>query len=330
MPKVSLIIPLYNASRHLKLCLDSVVSQTFKDFEVLLINDGSTDNTSQIVEKYIQKDTRFRLINQINSGVSAARNRGIKEAKADFIAFLDQDDMFHPQALEMLYQMINHYQTDVAAFQICFVADNFSKDTKQIDYNVDQEVKKAAFYSTPTKYFFRNYRGEPVYIWNRMYRKEALKKIEFPLTVQPAEDTVFTIKVMLTVKNIVITDIPLLYYRQNDDSVSKQGITEKYIRSHALAAEEMAHFLSSLSDLDETLQKQLASYLSRFIFKSLVSQPLRRIKGKNRINQLEKARALAVDFYKRGIFDAKLQGVRKFWACRLFFAHYDRLAKLFV
>ena len=106
MPAISLIIPLYNAVRHLRGCLNSVKAQTFTDFEVLLINDGSTDGTVDMAEACCRGDNRFRLITQANGGVSAARNRGMAEARAPFVAFLDQDDMLHPQALEILYRMI--------------------------------------------------------------------------------------------------------------------------------------------------------------------------------------------------------------------------------
>lgn len=153
MPAISLIIPLYNAVRHLRGCLNSVKAQTFTDFEVLLINDGSTDGTVDMAEACCRGDNRFRLITQANGGVSAARNRGMAEARAPFVAFLDQDDMLHPQALEILYRMICRDGADVSAFKIRFVPDNFAGDPAPERFDAEEVVRDAVFSRAPTADF---------------------------------------------------------------------------------------------------------------------------------------------------------------------------------
>lgn len=330
MPAISLIIPLYNAVRHLRGCLNSVKAQTFTDFEVLLINDGSTDGTVDMAEACCRGDNRFRLITQANGGVSAARNRGMAEARAPFVAFLDQDDMLHPQALEILYRMICRDGADVSAFKIRFVPDNFAGDPAPERFDAEEVVRDAVFSRAPMADFFRDRKGGPIYIWNKLYRREAIAGVTFPPGVQPAEDTVFTMKMLLTVKNMVSTDARLLYYRENDASVSKQGITEKYVRSHALAAEEMERFFAGLTNADESLRRHLAFYLTRFIFKSLVSQPLRKIFGPDRRQRVDAARDYAAAFYRSGALKPELLGRKKALACRLYFGRHDRLAKFLV
>lgn len=101
-PKISIIVPVYNTSDYLADCLDSIAAQTFKDFEVLMVNDGSTDNSATICDKYQIIDNRFRLIQQSNSGISAARNKGIDEAKGEYIAFIDSDDIVRNNYLSEL------------------------------------------------------------------------------------------------------------------------------------------------------------------------------------------------------------------------------------
>ncbi len=330
MPAISLIIPLYNAVRHLRACLDSVKAQTFTDLEVLLINDGSTDGTLSIAEKYACENPMFRLITQENGGVSAARNCGISKAQSPFVAFLDQDDVLHPQALEILYRMICRDNADVAAFQIHFVPDAFVADASPENFAVDKVVREATFSRTPIADFFGHRKGGAIYVWNKLYRREAIAGIDFPQGVQPAEDTVFTMKTLLTIKNMVSTDARLLYYRQNEDSVSKQGITDKYVRSHALAAEEMERFFASLSDVDDKLRQNLDFYLTRFIFKSLVSQPLRKIFGANRKQRVDAARKYAAMFYQSGALKPQLLGSRKNMACKLYLSGHDRWAKFLV
>ena len=107
-PRISLIIALYNAEKYLRPCLDSVKGQTFADFECLCINDGSKDSTETIVKEYAAADPRFKLINQANAGCSAARNTGLNNASAPYVALLDQDDMLHPQAFETLIYLIEN------------------------------------------------------------------------------------------------------------------------------------------------------------------------------------------------------------------------------
>ncbi|MGY3718135.1 glycosyltransferase family 2 protein [Sutcliffiella cohnii] len=112
-PLVSVIIPAYNAEKVIDKTIESVLSQTFSDFEVIVVNDGSKDRTSDIVQKYTVKDIRVRLINQLNQGVSAARNKGIKEAKGSYISFLDSDDYYDIRFLEEMYMRIKSEDSDI-------------------------------------------------------------------------------------------------------------------------------------------------------------------------------------------------------------------------
>ena len=238
--------------------------------------------------------------------------------------------MLHPQALEILYRMICRDGADVSAFKIRFVPDNFAGDPAPERFDAEEVVRDAVFSRAPTADFFRDRKGGPIYIWNKLYRREAIAGVTFPLGVQPAEDTVFTMKMLLTVKNMISTDARLLYYRENDASVSKQGITEKYVRSHALAAEEMERFFAGLTNADESLRRHLAFYLTRFIFKSLVSQPLRKIFGPDRRQRVDAARDYAAALYRSGALKPELLGRKKALACRLYFGRHDRLAKFLV
>ena len=114
--KVSVIIPVYNTENYLRACLDSVVNQTLRDIEIICVNDGSTDNSLSILKEYAQKDSRIVLINQKNAGVSVARNNAIAVAKGEYLAFLDSDDWFEPDAVETAYFKISQDKTDVVIF----------------------------------------------------------------------------------------------------------------------------------------------------------------------------------------------------------------------
>ena len=105
MPRLSIIVPIYNVEKYLPRCIESILNQTFKDFELILVNDGSTDSSYEILKEYENKYDNFRVINQKNGGLSAAKNAGIKIAKGEYIAFLDSDDYLDKNFLETLYNM---------------------------------------------------------------------------------------------------------------------------------------------------------------------------------------------------------------------------------
>jgi len=329
MSLISLIIPLYNAEKYLYPCLNSVASQTFKDFEVLCVNDGSTDNTEEIVKSFAEKDSRFKLINQKNAGCSMARNHGLKEAKSPYIALLDQDDMLHPQAMEVLYYLIQKGNYDVAEFVNKTVPDDFVVDNPTMYKLEDIQYQ---VYQNPFNFYFKNKRGGSVLVWNRLYKKDAIAGIEFPQDVQPAEDTVFSLKVMFHTMNIIHTDTQLLFYRDSSTSVMNKGINDKYIISHAKAGKIMSdYFLQSSRVQNKDEKAILERYISYFIFKSVISQPLRKLKNKEtRIASLEKANEYAVSLYKEQAINPKLLGIRKMIACHLFFNKHYTLARLFL
>lgn len=331
MPQISLIIPLYNAEKYLVPCLESVARQSFRDFEVLCINDGSQDGTEAIVKGFAEKDSRFRLINQENAGCSAARNHGIAVAEAPYIAFLDQDDMLHPQAFEALYYMVTRFNADVAAFRNKTVSDDFVMGETE-NYNLEELEYR--FSTTPFEDFFagrKNGRGGSVLVWNRLYNKAAVKGLEFPVNVQPAEDTTYTLKVLFQIKSMVSTDAEFLFYRDSSTSVMNQGKTDKYVRAHALAAQVIYEYFIK-SGLAEGRRCELINrYLARFIFKSLVSQPLRLVRDKSRRREFWNFAKSCVAFLSQGgAYQPRLLGWRFNLASKLFLNGYYRTARLFV
>ena len=328
MPAISLIIPLYNAEKYLRPCLDSAKNQTFEDIEIICINDGSTDNTADIVNEYVAEDSRFRLIEQENAGCSMARNHGLKSAMSPYVALLDQDDVLHPQAMEVLHHLITKYNADVAEFVNETVPDDFVMSNPP-HYDIDKipaEFSQDAFH-----FWFRNPRGGSVLVWNRLYKKDAIAGIEFPQDIQPAEDTIFTLKVMFHVLSIVHTDTKLLYYRDSSTSVMNQGKTDKYVRAHALAAQVIYEYFIKSGLAEGRRREQINRYLARFIFKSLVSQPLRLVRDKSRRREFWNfAKSCVALLSQGGAYQPRLLGWRFNLASKLFLNGYYRTARLFV
>ncbi len=172
----SVIIPVYNVEKYLSKCLDSVTSQIFADIEIICVNDGSTDGSLSVLEKYAQKDNRIRVINKENQGVSAARNDGIEASSGEFIMFLDADDMYLPQTCEYVYEKIKQDNPDI----VCFGHSNSVKLVEKLARRKDKAK-------------LGNIIANQVFIWNKAFRKTFLTEsgIKFPVGVKTAEDIVF-------------------------------------------------------------------------------------------------------------------------------------------
>ena len=123
MPKVSVIIPVYNTSKYLNQCLESIQNQTFTDFEAICINDGSTDSSLEILKEFASKDDRFIIINKKNEGQGIARNLGIQQANGEYIIFIDSDDWLETEGLEKAYKKIKEDSADILIFDFYFFSD---------------------------------------------------------------------------------------------------------------------------------------------------------------------------------------------------------------
>jgi len=328
-PLISLVIPMYNAARHLEACLASVAAQTFAGFECHCIDDGSTDGTAAIAQAFAARDPRFRWVWQPNAGCSAARNRGMRLAAAPYLAFLDADDLLHPQALELSLDLIERHQADVSTFRHADVPDAFvlGESARYVPGTLH-----ACVTDTPFRSFFQPQRdkvkGLPVEIWLNLYRRAAIRGVEFSEGVHFAEDMVFIVKVMRCIRRQVCTPTTLVFHRDNPVSAINQGITEKYIRSHAQAARVLYDDVAqqALAPQDAVL---LARYLSYMLYKSCVSQPARKLRLPEDRAVLACARGCAAELAAQGLFDVGSLGLRKRLATRCFLGGWLRLAKRF-
>lgn len=201
--KVSVVIPVYNVEKYIKQCLESMINQTLNDIEILIVNDGTKDNSMNIVKEYIA-DQRIRIINKENGGVSSARNVGIREAKGEYIYFIDSDDWVEKDILKTLYDENN-------AEDIIFTNFIYYKDTTGDKRNKkykfpDKSCKKEG------KYFF--YNDAEVLVWNRLYRREFLLKnnLLFPEGIIH-EDEEFSFKSLMLAEKVKYIESYKFYYR---------------------------------------------------------------------------------------------------------------------
>lgn len=223
---ISVIVPIFNAESSLPRCLDSIVSQSFKDLEIILVDDGSTDGSSSICDDYACRDSRVRVIHQDNKGVVNARNVGLKEANGDYIFFTDSDDVLHPQMIDTLYSLILSGDYD---FSMCYgetvytAPDSFSP----LD---DITNKKSLSQDTLLRNLFVIEFAERLQyqvVWNKLYKRQLLKNLFFTQT--SAEDQFFNTQVYLMTNSAILICLPLYYWIQNSSSITHQKLNNWWI-----------------------------------------------------------------------------------------------------
>ncbi len=224
MPKVSIIIPVYNVEEYLRQCLDSVVNQTLKDIEIICVDDCSTDGSYEILQEYASKDDRFVVLKQeINQGQGVARNRGLDIAKGEYIMFLDPDDWYELDACESAYNQIIKNNNDLVFFNLTYFYEK--SKTYKIDIQklnkFEKDINNPQIKFSKLDYpFFGN--GESVY---KIYKREFINanNIRFP-NYRFCEDLVFYAKVITCAKSASILDKSLYYYRIHENNTIKQGL----------------------------------------------------------------------------------------------------------
>ena len=191
MASISIIVPIYNSENYLEQCIDSILNQTFKDFELLLVDDGSTDNSMPICLQYSKRDNRIHCYAQKNLGPSVARNRGLEKARGEYITFVDSDDYLNPDALEMLYNAIQDGTYDLVrcSFQCVGIrsklnAGEFPDMVAHSKYELAQ-----IYYKNYESYLHAN-------VWGKLYRASIIKehKIKFKENIHVCEDRIFNVE----------------------------------------------------------------------------------------------------------------------------------------
>lgn len=203
---VSIIIPAYNADKYLEECLESVKNQTSDDFEALIIDDGSEDETASIARKYQTRDSRFRLISQPNGGVSRARNVGIEESKGEYLTFLDADDRLHPRAIQSMLESMTRQKADVCIAAFSDVEKVVRNVSKSETYSYPQAMK-AALYQ-------KRLLNSP---WGMMIKRNVLKAQRFREGIR-YEDLDAFYRFYENAARIIYLPYPLYVYRKNPES----------------------------------------------------------------------------------------------------------------
>lgn len=227
MPKISIIIPVYNAEQYLEDSLQSISNQSFQDFEILAINDGSTDLSLEILKKYQEKEPRLKVFSQVNKGVSAARNLGLENANGEYVTFVDADDWLHPETLEKYIEIAKHEHRDILISQFLTEKSNEKQSPSSIKSLDRKEIEQK---------IFPKFIETDVYnsVCNKLYRAELIKKTnaKFPMGVRIAEDAQFNHQVFSQAQKITETPFQTYFYREVEGSATRNVVRNDYWQSN--------------------------------------------------------------------------------------------------
>ena len=217
MPKVSVIIPVYRAEKFIHECIESVLNQTHTDLELILVDDGSPDNSGAICDEYALKDNRIKVFHQQNGGVCAARNKGLDMATGDYILFLDSDDYMPKDALETLYNDATQNDADIAIGRIFC-------NTESAEFDNNLQVW------TGTEALIKASEDHPALYgcWSKLFKRELVEDVRFVEGRKVHEDGYFLFLTLIKLPTITVRNKCTYIYRYNPDSASHEAFSEKY------------------------------------------------------------------------------------------------------
>lgn len=218
---ISVIMPVYNTKQYLEQAIESVLFQTFQDWELILVDDGSTDGSGEMCDQYVKEDSRIRVIHQENKGLSRARNIGVQFATGEYIQFLDSDDWLYPETLKTAYETAVSSDSDMVIFDAQYEGENYSWHEKS-------SIPKGIY--GPEKVLTELCRPSiPPYTWNKFCRRTLYEGVLFPEGPdgKRLSDAATTFYPVSRANRIAILDKPLYHYRQRSGSLTKQALKNR-------------------------------------------------------------------------------------------------------
>lgn len=279
MIKFSIIVAVYNIEKYINQCVESIINQTYSNIEIILVNDGSTDNSLHILQEWEKKDERIKIVNKINGGLSSARNEGLKIATGEYIAYIDGDDWISPLMFEKLSDSIIQFcQPEIVTYSYI---EYYSNDLQYIkSYNINDDTIYQG------NLFFEN-SSFKVQAWSKIYKKSFLNKMDLMfLNNRLHEDISYTIPLVLCANSVVNISEPLYYYRQNRSGSIMTQIKEKNIDDFINALSFGYIFLHSKQKVTPYYTKWLIFNLYRCLTHRTDYRTLKFYMKKNKIPEL--------------------------------------------
>ena len=300
---VSIIVPIYNSEKYLTDCLESIINQTYKNLEIILIDDGSTDNSKRICETFVKNDKRVVYIRKTNGGISSARNKGLDICNGQYICFVDSDDMIDKN---YIMDFMNCLQKNVDMLSCCFLkfsknvfSDNIVKNYKKVSYDINNKYKLLLSTS----------KG---YVWNKLYKRDIIIKynIRFNEKISMCEDLEFNFNYLKYCNYVIYIENQNYFYRVSSNSISKKMNNFKWFSIY----DSYNLIFKNFDDYDIDTQKKLIYSYNRFLFEGLS-----RLKYIDNCGKNDTQKFIYAEIKKQKSKRKKLDIVRKI---KLFIYHY--------
>lgn len=267
LPLISVIVPIYNVEAYLPRCLDSIIGQTYKNLEILLIDDGSPDSCPQICDQYAQKDARIKVIHQENKGLPGARNKGMDLMKGDFFIFVDADDWVSTDFCEKLYQQQRQTNADMVTCSYYRVSDTHTLEQPLADIDFSG-------YLQPAQFLFILLKHKIPFAWNKLYRRSWTKNIRFDLRYSIVEDWYFTSSLAKQGGIFAQISIPLYFYYQRPNSMLRTSNSHQWYLALRMVLGLYNQFKTSkFLPLRKELLGSLLSFAGAFSLVALLEKP---------------------------------------------------------
>lgn len=300
-PLISVIIAIYNPGKYLRACLDSIVGQTYRNLEIILVDDGSTDDSLAICKEYAEKDSRIIVHHKENSGVSATRNQGIRLSHGDYYSFIDSDDILEPDAYEYLMELVKKHGADAVNYEHFITHPNRERIHKLPDENYGLFDRTGAISQLVHNVMFA---------WNKLFSKEIIGGVWFNEDICRGEDSLFAIEAFDKADKVWFDPRPLYHYLQSENSavrgkfrtsqltavnlidIYEPFFSEKYPKLYD-------HQMGMLMNLMTTLYFDMSMDKERFSKeKALVVSEFRKLYNKTDLTKLSAKRRKSLNLFK--------------------------------
>lgn len=288
-PKVSIIIPIYNAEQHLRKCLESIKEQSYKDFEAILVDDGSTDKSADICSEYVRHDNRFSYVCKENGGVSSARNLGISKARGTWMSFIDADDWVVKEYLQVLMSQQN--VADITFFGEITIKENreINRISLRPKFCSDRKDIEQAIYELKCG----DYGDVFGWTWDKIFRADIIREnnVRFSENISFREDEIFTFEYCRYITSLNIIDDILYFYRAGNNGLTSQGLLKTDLLPSSIKLEESLNYYSHPA-LREHMLRSITDYRAMHIY----AHPMKDI-----LENLKEYKALTIRHPQPGI-----------------------------
>lgn len=294
---ISVIVPVYRVEKYLPACIDSILNQTFTDFELILVDDGSPDRCPEICDETAKRDARVRVIHQANAGLSAARNAGIEAAHGAWLSFVDSDDYIAPQFYEKLYQTAQRTDADCV---MCSVQ-NVDESGKPIDSALMRMADEVKTGREVLRKIGRDDVTPYLTAWNKLYRRKLFNTLRYPAGRQNEDVFVFA-ELFCQVQRAACVAEPLYFYRKRIDSIMNSAVTLRNL-------DEMWAYVNCFEHLQQDNEESILKETEKRVFAKLTGVYYRvteEDRYSNKMKQAKKAQwNIAMRLMKQGQLDLR-------------------------